>query len=254
MNIGNSVDWKQFRLGSTGSGSISIDGQILKSSVTIGSNSSFASREIVTQPGEEYNITFVARRISGENGSCARAFIDYPAPGNLIDYVEIRSNDWMEYELNFTVPIVATNNSRMQIGFGHYTGLSGEAEFLYPRISVKNTPHGVLRTVGHGLIHWDGATASVVGTHAAGGIESVTPSSGNTEILVKTSPMESFQGYARPLVFCQIAPNGPPNLLPRAGSFSQSNGHFVVKFVDVNSGQYVDISGKEIYLNFSAFI
>lgn len=248
--------WNGFVQTLSGDGAISISGEVATISSGISTGSAKLERRIFSFPGEMYTMTFMARRISGSDGTSGSGWIDWPAVTGLRTRVEVNSSEWQEYTIRYAIPVTAINTSYISLGVGVYTSIGGQIEACYPRITVESTPYGALRSTAHGLIYWDGAVASVSPSFSNAGIAGVTYDAPSKTLSVET-PRIDLGIAVRPLAFVTMTPDGTAGVLklfPKVGNYDTSTGKFLVKFIDATTGLVTDITGLALYFFFKSEI
>lgn len=255
MNISSLLDWNQWTTDATGDGTISFSGGVATISSGIGTGSAKVFKSFATSPGEVYELTFMARRFSGVDGTSGSAYVDWPSETSLKDRVEVGSPQWREYKIRYAVPLTSAHGSVIQLGVGVYGSLGGSIKVASPRISVAHTPFGSLRTLAHGLLQFSGTTPSVNVNKAAGGISALEYVSADKAIYVTIGRVSTNGIYSHPIFFAQMTPDGASGvikLVPKVGNYDTATGKVKVQFIDTTTGAYVDITGLTLYFHFMA--
>lgn len=249
-------EWKGWASSQSGDGAVTISGEVATLSSGITTGSAKLTKDVFTQPGEVYELTFMARRVSGVDGTSGSGWIDWPGGGTLKTRVEINSDQWAEYTARYAIPLTSNENSYTQFGVGVYTALGGQIEVCHPRISVDRSPFGALRSVAHGLLYWDGTTLVTHGSFSTSGIISTRYDAASKSLFIKTKRI-NLAVAVRPLAFVQMTPDGAASvvkLVPKVGSYNTTTGEFTVRFIDTTTGAFVDIAGLALYFFFKAVI
>lgn len=248
--------WNGFVQTISGDGAISISGEVATVSSGITTGSAKLERRIFSFPGEVYKMTFMARRVTGDDGTSGSGWIDWPAVTGLRTRVEVNSSEWQEYTMRYAIPVTAIDTSYISLGVGVYTSLGGQIQACYPRITVESTPYGALRSTAHGLIYWDGAAASVSTSFSNAGISGVTYDAPSKTLSVAT-PIINLGIAVRPLASATMTPDGVAavlKLFPKVGNYNQADGKWSVKFIDATTGLVTDITGLALYFFFKSEI
>lgn len=194
----------------------------------------------------------LARRISGENGTSAGLAIDYPNLGANVNFVEIDSEHWEWYECSYCVPPTATSNHIVNVSAGLWTDKIGSVEIAEIDITVKNSKLPAARIHAAGLIAIDNSNISLSNNYRQIGIKNLEYNANAKELKVFT---ESLVANNRefPIFNVNLTMDSNPNIIPKVGKYSAQDGSVIIKFVDVNSGQWVDIASlSKFWLFFSA--
>lgn len=250
MSVPGSTDWSDFHVIEQGAGESDITNGVLRTAVPIGQggtgNRSIWQRYTHTSPGEIWVGSVYARRLSGADGSSGAVWFDWPSGGADYDWAEIRSPYWRLYTIRSVIPQHAEPGDTLHFGVGQYNGTEGVTEFACPRLSVANSAFGAPRSVGHALIGWDGSTAFLNVNFSRFNIKSVTYDGDNNQIVIASEPVPDAGAYMRPLMLAQMTFDGGSNaapLVPKVGQYEAATGEWYVRFLDVTTGSYADISG-----------
>jgi hypothetical protein len=255
-SIPSASAWAGFTQAVSGDGAISISGEVASISSGIATGSAKITKRIFTQPGEIYSMKFMARRVSGSDDTSGSGFIDWPAATSLKTRIEVNSSEWQEYTVRYAVPVTSSATSYIDLGIGVYTSLGGQIQACYPRISVGNTPFGALRATAHGLVYWDGATATLNPSFTNSGVISMRYDAPTKTLFIQT-PQINLGVDVRPLAFATMTNDGVAavlKLFPKVGSYDISNGEWQVKFIDATTGLVTDITGLALYFFFKSEI
>lgn len=244
MQLANSnyiSDWEQ---ATSGSGTIVEDATGLTATVTAGSGEiAYIRQRITCTAGDYVKFKFLARKISGT----PTATIDYPSVGSAVSSVEIESEDWREYEIQYAVPFTEKRSDQnvVNIVLGVITNDAGSAEIGNPRIFVEEGSGGSLRTWACGLIRLDRSgsviTPSVNDNYPTINITNVSMS-GKT-LIVQTRPMYNLAGARiRPIIQATLTSEQIPHVHVKAGQWDSDTGQFSVKFGDTSTTQFTDLA------------
>ena len=194
----------------------------------------------------------LARRISGENGTSAGLAIDYPHLGENVNYVEIDSEYWEWYECSYYVPPTATSNRIVNVSAGLWTNKIGSVEIAEIDITVKNSKLPAARIHAAGLIAIEKSNISLSHNYQQIGIKNLEYNANAKELKVFTESLIA-DNRAFPIFNVNLTIDSNPNIIPKVGKYSAQEGSVIIKFVDVNSGQWIDIASlSKFWLFFSA--
>lgn len=254
MNISTDVAWKSFMRNLAGTGSISVSGDKLTvSNTTVGSgNYAFNKKAVFVKAGETYTFSCMARRISGANGTSGSISIYYPTLTDNVNKVEINTPDWERYELRYTIPFSAQPTSTIQINIGILGGCAGEFEISNPLLTVENTPFGALRSIGHALFQWNGSSSKDLVTLPNWSMFNIGSKSyvqADKALYVQVEVVANSGLNARPLFFANMTPDGDPQAIrcvPKVGSYNITTGMVKIQFLDVTTGDFIDINNFNV--------
>jgi glycerophosphoryl diester phosphodiesterase len=258
LNLAVGDAWESWVNFVSGDGVITFSGvgnKIVNISSGVGTGSAKLDRRFYTTPGEVYEMSFIARRVSGTAGAAGSAWVDWPGVSGLKNRVEITSPYHREYKIRFAIPFTSVADSYISLGVGVYTVLGGQIEIIgVPKIKVDHTPHGVLRTIANGLIYWDGTTAALNASFSSVGIKSLTYNAGTKKIEIEIAKINTPVA-TRPIFFSQLTADGTATarkLTLTLGSYNSATGIVYAEFIDPATGLIVDI-GSATYARYFFF-
>lgn len=246
-------DWESF---SSGDGAISLTSDNLKSNCSAGAGSgrAYMRKYMPARPGERVKFSFLARRISGE----PQASIDWPSTGQSKGVVDIDSDEFQEYSIEFLVPYTTDEASDyMQCTVGVFTTNAGDVDIVNPKIEVSDASQGFLRAWCAGIIRLSRAagvtTASINGNFINCGIKSVAWDSPTKKLTVETLKSPNISIGVRPILSAEFTTDLLPSVFAKAGQYTPSTGEFDVQFSDGTS-TFIDINnamtdGQEAFLS-----
>jgi len=234
-------DWDQVVTG----GSVTIDADGLRSTctATAGSQRAYMRKYLPARSGERIRFSFLARRISGE----PQASIDYPSAGGSQAVVDIDSDEFCEYTIEFLVPYTADEGTDYcQCTVGVFTTPAGSCEIVNPRIEVSNASQGFLRAWSAGLIVLNRASGVTTATLNANfincGISAVAWNSGTKVLTITTLKSPNSALAIRPILSAEFTNDILPEYFAKAGQYSPTAGTFEVQFynggattIDINN-------------------
>lgn len=262
MNIASDIGWKSFITQNAGTASFSISGDKLNcSNGTAGSgNYAYKKKIYFAKAGETYTFSVIARRISGTNGTSGAISIYFPDQTANANKVEITSSDWQLYELRYTVPLSASSTTYIQFNAGLIANQAGEVEISEPRITVENSPFGGIRSIGHSLFQWNGSTTKdlvALPNWSSFNIGTMSYVQADKALYIQVETVNISGLNARPLFFCQMAPEGDAiaiRSVPKVGSYNSTTGIVKVQFMDTSTGLYVDINDFNVIFSLIGII
>lgn len=234
------VDWDNI---TTGDGTYSENTEGTSATVSAGftTGRSYILKRFPVTAGDVISFKFLARRISGD----PRASIDYPTSGQSKTALDIDSDEWMEYELQYAVPHTHNDSTDIaQCTSGVFTNEAGSAEIANPRISVSGGVKGYARVTALGLITLSKSGGVVTPTlnsnfHNAGILD--INFVGNY-LNIKTPPTVSTGALRiRPIFDCGLTPDLLPDVTAKIGQYNASTGEVRVYFSN-GSGSFVDVN------------
>lgn len=234
------VDWDNI---TTGDGTYSENAEGTSATVSAGftTGRSYIVKQFPVTAGDVISFKFLARRISGD----PRASIDYPSAGQSKTALDIDSDEWMEYELQYAVPHTHDDSTDIaQCTSGVFTNEAGSAEIANPRISVSGGVKGYARVTCLGLLALSKSggttTVSLNSNFHNAGILDVNLVSNYLEI--KTPPTVSTGNIRiRPIFDCGLTPDALPDVTCKIGRYNAATGNVEVYFSN-GSGSFVDIN------------
>lgn len=256
LPISADTAWKSWVQSTYGAGTISISDGVLRCSAAAGSRA-IVGKRITVNPGETVTFTVIARRISGTGDTSPRIGIDYPVDGDLVNSVAIASDDWAEYSVSYSVPLAAAQPMAVRIVCGSWLALDGDAEYLLPRIEIKNPVYGAPRVVACALIKLASSTPTIHEGYVNCGIKEVTYSTEHG-LIVTIDPVMTMAGGipvvgTGPLFWVGLTPDGPGNLIAKVGGYIRDTGKVSIKLFDTTTGASVGhASENPIYIWFKA--
>lgn len=201
----------------------------------------YVRKYIPARPGERVRFSTLARRLSGN----PQMSIDYPVAGQSKAVVDIDSDEWLEYSIEYLVPHT-TNESTdyLQCTAGVYTTPEGSCELASPRIEVSSASQGFLRVWCAGLIRMTKlagvTTASLNENFVNAGIKSLNWNDTTNSLEVETLKSPNLSLMLRPVLSAEITTDLLPGVVAKAGRYTPTTGVFEVKFSDGVS--FVDIN------------
>lgn len=213
----------------------------------------YMRKYIPARPGERVRFSVLARRLSGE----PQMSIDYPSSGTSKALVDIDSDEFLEYSIDYTVPYTTDETSDyLQCTVGVFTTPAGSCEIASPRVDVEGASQGFLRVWCAGLIRLDRVagvtTASLNPNFVNTGILSLNWDGASTTLEVETLKSPASPLMFRPILSAEFTTDLLPGIVAKAGRYTPSSGIFDVRFSDGTN--FVDINalmsdGETCYLS-----
>ena len=227
-------DWDQVVTG----GSVTIDADGLRSTctATAGSQRAYMRKYLPARSGERIRFSFLARRISGE----PQASIDYPSAGGSQAVVDIDSDEFCEYTIEFLVPYTADEGTDYcQCTVGVFTTPAGSCEIVNPRIEVSNSSQGFVRAWCLGLIRMEKSSGTTTATlnpsFVNTGVKGLDWSSSTKTLTVTTLESPNLSIAVRPILSAEFTNDILPTFIAKAGRYNPSAGTFEVQFYNGTS-------------------
>jgi hypothetical protein len=237
LNFGK--NWESVISTTSGDGVVNITNGVLTTTSTAGSNSKI-TKFLFVNPGETIRVSCMAKRLSGT----AIGGIAFSVGGAERGRVFADKDDWSEISCEYSAPAYLSEATTLAVDVGVFTSEYGSVKYADPRIEIRNSTMGTMRSIAAGLIGVASGVPSLNTSFVTFGISNLTYNAG-TQSLTFNVRRSSGASYTSPIILIGNNGGGAAGaipIIPKQTSYDAATGLVSIKFMDVTTGAFVNIA------------